>query len=153
LSGTEQARITSQIRQYASPQTPIFFAGLQYGRPVSFSNNQVAGHLQEVVLVSGLANADPLERYVRQEFQLVKHHRFSDHYRYSREDLDRIMADLPAGAAVVTTEKDWVKLDALLTPQERKGWPLYILSVNMEFLAGNQEDFTAYLTDQYLKNR
>ncbi|WP_460981706.1 tetraacyldisaccharide 4'-kinase [Spirosoma fluminis] len=153
LSDSDQERIACQIRQYARPQTPIFFAGLQYGQPVAFSGRPVVSGLTDVVLVSGLANADPLERYVRQTFQLLNHYRFADHYTYTQADLDRIMADLPTGAAVLTTEKDWVKLDALLTPEQRNTRPFYILSIQMTFLEQAGENFSDYLTRQLLKNR
>ncbi len=73
LFATEQQRIMAKIRPYTQPGIPIFFAGLRYDQPVSFATRQAVTNLQEVVLVSGLANADPLEQYVRQTFRLIHH--------------------------------------------------------------------------------
>lgn len=153
LFSTEQQRMVERIRPYARPETPVFFAGLHYDLPVSFATQQPVSDLSNVVLVSGLANANPLEQYVRQTFRLSNHQRFADHYAYTRADLERIMAALPPDTALLTTEKDWVKLDALLTPAERDSWPLYYLPVAVQFLPGHELRFMEFLNRSSLKNR
>ncbi|WP_018621484.1 tetraacyldisaccharide 4'-kinase [Spirosoma luteum] len=153
LSLAEQTQIASQIRPYTRPETPIFFAGLAYESPVSFATGQAVTELGAVVLVSGLANATPLEQYVRQHFPLVRHARFADHHPYTRPTLEQLVTDLPADTSLLTTEKDWVKLDALLTPAERATWPLYYLPVSMQFLAGQEPAFLAAMEEMGLKNR
>lgn len=135
LSTTEQARIIGLIRPYSRPDIPIFFTTLQYGQPVSFATGLPENGLSEVVLVSGLASATPLEQYVQDTFRLVRHERFADHYAYTRADYDRVRASVPPGAALLTTEKDWVKLDALLTDAERQTEPLYYLPITVSFLS------------------
>lgn len=134
LPDSEQADIRRKIGRYTRPETPIFFAGLHYDAPVSFAGG-ADGVLpgKPVVLVSGLANADPLDRYVQGQFTLLSHHRFADHYAYTRADVDRLLAHLPADATLLTTEKDWVKLDILLTNAEKKRWAY--LPITVRFLA------------------
>lgn len=152
LSMGDQQRMAHQILPYTRLQTPIFFAGLQYDKPVSFATRQPVSDLQSVVLVSGLANADPLEDYVRQTFHLHGHKRFADHYAYTRADLTNLMAELPMGAGLLTTEKDWVKLDALLTPTERATWPLHYLPIAVQFLPGQEVIFEQFLTEHDISN-
>ncbi|WP_020606246.1 tetraacyldisaccharide 4'-kinase [Spirosoma spitsbergense] len=153
LSLTEQTQIANRIRPYTRPETPLFFAGLAYDAPVSFATGQSVTNLRAVVLVSGLANATPLEQYVRQHYHLVRHDRFADHHPYTRPTLEKLVNDLPADTALLTTEKDWVKLDALLMPAERATWPLYYLPVAMQFLAGQEQAFLAVMDGEWLKNR
>ena len=138
LSAAEQASITDQVRRYTRPDrvTPVFFTGLRYARPVPFTKTPATEMPTNVVLISGLANADPLEEYVGKTWQLLRHERFTDHYAYTRADYDRLRANCPPGAALLTTEKDWVKLDALLTNAERAAEPLFYLPVAVRFLAG-----------------
>jgi tetraacyldisaccharide 4'-kinase len=133
LSIAEQAEIRQKIGEYTRPETPVFFAGLYYDAPVSFGVGALLLPDQPVVLVSGLANADPLERYVQERFTLLSHHRFADHYAYTRVDVDRLLAQLPAQATALTTEKDWVKLDTLLTDVEKQRW--VYLPITVRFLA------------------
>jgi tetraacyldisaccharide 4'-kinase len=153
LFATEQQRISAKIRPYARPETPIFFAGLSYSDPVAFANHTAVRHLRKVVLVSGLANARPLEQYVRQSFQLQEHLCYGDHHAYSRADLDRMLATRQPDVALLTTEKDWVKLDALLTAEERATLPLYYMPVAVQFLPGHEPRFGEFLDQSSLKIR
>ena len=152
LTSIDRQGIEDRIRPYCRPETPVFFAGLRYGKPVSFGAGGFLDTGQGVVLVSGLANANPLEQYVGSEFSLVKHHRFADHYAYTRADLDRLLPTLTTGEAILTTEKDWVKLDALLTDGERASLPMYYLPVETEFLPGYEAQFVGMLTNAIHKN-
>lgn len=152
LFATEQQRMSAKIRPYARPDAPIFFAGLQYDQPVSFATRQAVMNLDKVVLVSGLANADPLDHYVRQTYRLIRHERFPDHHAYSRVELDTLLASLPPQTALLTTEKDWVKLDTLLTENERATLPLYYLPVAVQFLPGQEAGFNQFLDESRLKN-
>ncbi|QKZ13901.1 tetraacyldisaccharide 4'-kinase [Spirosoma sp. KUDC1026] len=167
LSTGRQQRITEQIRRYTRPGTPVFFSGLQYGKPAaftgtvsfpSFSSEVDASYIgafreatfgstfpERVRLVSGLANADPLERYVRQHFTLVTHDRFADHYAYTRADVTRLIRDLKPGEAILTTEKDWVKLAALLTPAEWQFVPFFYLPITVQFLPASAAAFEQFL--------
>lgn len=67
---------------------------------------------------------------------------FTDHHWYSRQDLaalDRRAADLGVDA-LVTTEKDWVRLRRLASLAR----PLYVLSVRLVLLAGEPEWVAAF---------
>ena len=149
----EQEQIRANIQRYAHPETPVFFAGLHYGHPVSFATRQPMENLHNVVLVSGLANADPLEQYVRQTIGLRHHYRYADHHAYTRPEFDQLLANLSPATALLTTEKDWVKLDALLTPAERANELCYYLPIQVQFLAGQASAFDRFLDADALKNR
>ncbi|GAB2537475.1 tetraacyldisaccharide 4'-kinase [Spirosoma aerophilum] len=153
LFATEQQRICAKIRPYARAETPIFFAGLQYSDPVSFAKQPPVRLIRKVILVSGLANARPLEQYVQQTFAMQEHLCFGDHHAYTRAELDTILADIGPDVALLTTEKDWVKLDALITPEERASLPLYYLPVAIQFLPGHEQGFSQFLDQSSLKNR
>jgi tetraacyldisaccharide 4'-kinase len=147
LSTDEQQQIRQFVQQYSRAGVPVLFAGLQYGQPVAYATQKPTDTLKSVVLVSGLANADPLDAYVRQTFNLRTHHRFADHYAYRRADLDRLLSGHPPGVALLTTEKDWVKLDALLTADERATLPLYYLPISVQFLPGYEQTFGQLLNE------
>ena len=153
LPESDTQPIREAVSRYTRTGTPVFFAGLHYGRPVSFATGQPADYLREVVLVSGLASADPLEQYVRQTYSLKAHIRYADHRVYTRSDIDSFRRALTPGVALLTTEKDWVKLDALLTPGERDALPLYYLPVELVFLGDDGRAFNRFVTDASLKFR
>lgn len=153
LSPADQRLIEAKARRYTRPQIPVFFAGLHYDQPIAFADNQPVTGLGKVMLVSGLANADTLEAYVRQGFTMLYHHRFADHRVYTRSDLDQLLARLAPGVSLLTTEKDWVKLDALLTPAERAALPLFYLPVQVVLLGEQDREFNRFLDVATLKIR
>lgn len=65
----------------------------------------------KVVAVCGVAKAEPFYRMIRDwEGQIVDTMEFPDHHRYTAEDWHGISRKARAAERVVTTEKDWVKL-------------------------------------------
>lgn len=153
LSPADQRLIEEKARKYLRPQIPVFFAGLHYDQPIAFADNQPASGLKEVLLVSGLANADTLEQYVQQTFSMLHHHRFADHWVYTRAHLDQLLSQLAPGVSLLTTEKDWVKLDALLTPAERTTLPLFYLPVRVLLPGGQDRAFNEFIDAATLKIR
>ncbi|MBO0929707.1 tetraacyldisaccharide 4'-kinase [Fibrella aquatilis] len=130
---TERAQITQQISQYTRPKTPIIFAGLTYSAPIHFATNQpVIIKKSPVLLVTGLANAEPLVHYVSETFGLLEHVAFADHHAYSRADVERLLHRCPPNTWLLTTHKDQVKLVALLTNDELQRKLAY-LPVAMQF--------------------
>jgi len=64
---------------------------------------------------------------------------FPDHHPYRREDVDDLQkwaGELPASTAIVTTQKDWVKLRIA----ELAGRPLWAVRIGLQFTQG-QDDF------------
>jgi tetraacyldisaccharide 4'-kinase len=153
LSPADRQLIEAKARKYTRPQIPLFFATLHYDQPMAFADNQPATGLGEVILVSGLANADTLEQYVRQTFTMHHHHRFADHWVYTRAQLDQLLTQLVPGVSLLTTEKDWVKLDALLSPAERTTLPLFYLPVQVVLPGGQDQEFNRFLDEATLKIR
>ena len=140
LSVAQQEQSKKRIHQYTQDKAvQIYFAGLAYAAPTPFNSALTAPIPGKVVLISGIAQANPLETYVSQAFQLQKHWRFGDHHAYTRADIERILTDFPTDAALLTTEKDWVKLRVLFSEQEQARLPLFYLPVKMQFLAGEDE--------------
>lgn len=84
------------------------------------------------IAVSGIARPDAFERSLREAgVRLAGHEVFPDHHWYRERDIERIAARMRAqGApALVTTEKDWVKLRRLV-PE----WPVWIACLDVTLL-------------------
>jgi tetraacyldisaccharide 4'-kinase len=134
LSSAEQTTILKRIRAYGRTDVPVFFTGFRYGEPVCFVNSQKKSVLKNVVLVSGIARSEPLVHYVETHFSMGNHLRFADHYRYTAADLERVKTALPQDSAVLTTEKDFVKLAPLLSEIGADASTFYYLPIEVKFL-------------------
>lgn len=145
LSHADRQEIFRRTERYKRPRVPLFFTGIRYGEPVPFGEAG-ATFSSDVVLVSGLANAAPLESYVRQRFRLLKHLEFRDHYRYGPADLVAMRKALEetGGRTVLTTEKDYVKLIGPELREMAAQLPLFYLPIEVFFLE-RQPEFDALI--------
>lgn len=139
LSRDEMTSIQEALKPFVREAIPVFFTGLSYGKPVSFAGISADALPNELVLVTGIARPEPLENYVQEHFRMSSHLRFADHHRYSAKDLETIQAALPPGGVVLTTEKDFVKLQPLLAKIEGDVSRFYYLPIDVTFLAGETE--------------
>jgi tetraacyldisaccharide 4'-kinase len=141
IQETERAAIVTQIRKYSHSHTPIYFTGIQYGKPIPYHTHTLFA--PRILLVSGLANPLPLEEYVRVNYQLLHHLVFKDHHTYTRQDVLRMQTSLTAYQAdiILTTEKDYVKLIGPALEDLVSALPFYYLPIEVCFLFGQQEAF------------
>jgi tetraacyldisaccharide 4'-kinase len=138
LSDDAMIEIEHSIRRYA--EKPIFFTSIRYGGPVPFSTSASA-QAKSVILISGIANAKPLEDYVKQNFTMLAHLRFEDHHVYTSSDLEQMKALSTKHPEVsfLTTEKDKVKLDIAQFQSQIHGLSLFYLPIEIDFLKNGRE--------------
>lgn len=118
LSQKKIEAIKKTLGRYLTADVPVFFSSIRYSTPLRFDEQPLGLNASwSVVLVSGLANAEPLEMYIKEHFVLYKHLRFGDHHAYTTADVDLIwetyQADRATNKVILCTEKDKVKLKPL----------------------------------------
>ncbi|WP_229311686.1 tetraacyldisaccharide 4'-kinase [Larkinella rosea] len=148
LRVADQGEIEERIRGYSRADIPVFFTGIQYGNPVCFAEDAIKSALKRVVLVTGIAQSEPLEAYVKSHFSMAQHLQFADHYRYTMDDLEKIQRLIPTGGAVLTTEKDFVKLAPLVSESGAEATAFYYLPIEVRFLS--QEDQFQKISTKFL---
>ncbi|NNE10256.1 MAG: tetraacyldisaccharide 4'-kinase [Gemmatimonadetes bacterium] len=91
---------------------------------------------------SGIGNPDSfLSLLGRSGFRVAGHRGFRDHHRFTRRELTALASDArAAGSAIVTTEKDWLRI-----PDEaRRRFAVHALSVELEW-TGGEDAFRAWI--------
>jgi tetraacyldisaccharide 4'-kinase len=144
LSKSEKNSIEQEIRRYSSPDCPIFFSSLAYdlAYPLNTNHNQKLGN--ELILVTGIANSEPLKQHVESNYKLLAHFNFPDHYTYRKSDIEAVKASIPPqGASILITEKDAAKWYAPDLYELAKELPVFVLPVKPEFLGGEEEFFNS----------
>lgn len=147
LDDNAQAEIETAILPYINSKSPIFFTTMRYGAARLAQNTQATTQIlpksSKVILVSGIAQAAPLEEYVKQNYHLLSHIRFADHHHYQANDIKKILAMLhdfkQEDTVILTTEKDEVKLSAESFSSLWGATPRYYLPIEVRFL--NDEQF------------
>ena len=116
ISGEEKFRFTSKIKKYT--ESEVFFANFENQQPKNIDSERVAER-DDVVLISGLANNLNFRKEQNKSFNIIKHYEFKDHYAYKKSDIDEVFLEYP-NKKIVTTEKDYVKLEAFLSEKDKK---------------------------------
>ena len=98
-----------------------------------------------IILLSGIANSERFENSVSERFNTIHHSRFSDHHQFSIKDLQNLREIYNSfGAAVqaiITTEKDAVRLRNSPLLNELDGIPVFYLPIDIEFLGNDKQAF------------
>lgn len=138
LSEAALQGMSEKIKTYAKNGTPIFFSGIKYLQPKNIRESDASVFFKNVLLVSGIANAAPLEEYVKSNFNLCAHLDFADHHNYGVKDLQQIKNKFAAidfeDKVILTTEKDAMRLSADTFKSELEGLPIFYLPIQTYFL-------------------
>lgn len=145
LTRSDGVNIDDRFRNSLSPAVPVYQA---HHRPLPLASiddwrsgtreSAPTAIRGKVLLFSGIARPESFEAIARQaDLAVAGHLRFPDHHWYGKADLERIEAAGNSFEAVVTTEKDAVRL-----PEGwRLGARLLVLGIEMELMpsgAGRQ---------------
>jgi len=125
LSGAERQKIQKKLKPNSQQQ--LYFSAIAYAEAVENASESIK--LTEFVeqkftLVTGVANPKPLVNYLKNRNLDFEHLAFPDHHNFS----DRELEQLNQKALLITTEKDFVRLESSITSK------LYYLPIEVEFL-------------------
>lgn len=148
----------------ALPHQQVFFSTIEYQEPVALNEDNAPMQLsdfQNILLVTGIANPKPLVDKLSASTN-VRHLPFADHHKFEKEDFELIantFAQLPEGEnAIITTEKDAVRIVDNTNYQHIAHLPIYCLPIGIRFLGNDGEKLEETLAktvrenDYYLKH-
>lgn len=138
LSEEERKKIVGEIDPL--PGQPVFFTTIEYGRPfhITSKSEMTISNLQEVLLVTGIANPRPLKKMLEEQTKTYYLQQYPDHHIFTIDDLRDIRKRFESITAsdkiILTTEKDAVRLVKFNT--DIASLPLYVIPVKHRFLFG-----------------
>ena len=148
LNDTRKEQIIKEIRPF--PHQQVFFTTIAYGTPYQvFSGNPVGWEdIQSAVLVTGIANPQPLVDYLQLKSLELHHLAYADHHHFSNEDIEKILTAYSAikqtNKIILTTEKDAVRL---VNFKELQHLPVVALPVQHQFLFNEGNLFDQKVND------
>lgn len=122
----------------------LYFTRINYlpMKPVFDDGDNRFVYSPRLILVTGIAKAGPLKRYLSGSYEVVKHLSFPDHHRFGKSDLAKLMAAVKANptALVATTEKDSRRfLDLKNIPDEIRQ-RMFEIPIEVGFLTPEEEE-------------
>ncbi len=136
--------IKEKITRYKN--LPVFFSTIQYDSKIfNQKEHMLLEELKnyEVLLITGIANPEPLYTFLSEKNINFESLKFGDHHHFSEVDIKRINGHFNQMKSpkklILTTEKDYVRLQPLLK------LPLYYLPIQTEIK--NEQKFNHKILD------
>jgi tetraacyldisaccharide 4'-kinase len=130
IEAAHKNRIIECMQKYSKP---IFFSTIEYGELISFGAKRTS--IETVLLVCGIAQPETLIIELRKNYK-VEVLLFADHHNFDTSDIKQIHQKFNTfvreGTAIITTEKDYVRLQTKLTADELETYPWYYLPIELK---------------------
>lgn len=146
LTGAASSKLVSEIKPVS--HQVVFFTDYRYKMPYYIFNPVYKWEWNAdtyILLVSGIANTEYLEKYLQPKGKHIQKYSFADHHWYSNYDLGQIKRqfdELPGNnKIIITTEKDATRFQLHRNYLIENKLPMYILPVEVNFLLGEEEKF------------
>lgn len=150
----QRKKITEELKPL--PHQQLFFSTIEYGTPQHILNPTQTYHLHkemEVLLVTGIANIEPLKRYILDNTYTYERMSYGDHHIFTIDDLEEIKKRFSKISTnqkiIITTEKDAVRLMKFQT--ELQDLPLFVLPIQHKILF-NEENKLKEAVSTFIKN-
>jgi len=149
------AEVDSSIPVYLAIHAPIGLRSSQANssEPANIQLEELQG--LPIFAFCGLASPDHFLRQLESlGAKVVGHRSFGDHHAYLSQDVStlRDRARATHAQALVTTEKDWIKLQELNGVTEANP-PIWRLDVQMQFMRDDQERLSAQIKSTLSEGR
>ncbi|MEL4307876.1 tetraacyldisaccharide 4'-kinase [Joostella sp. CR20] len=112
LSAEKQQQIIEKL--HISKHQKVFFTGISYQEEVLSTSEKIQLESlknRKFTLVTGVAHPEPLLKYLTEKGLLFEHLKYPDHHNFSDSEIKKLQEK----AFVLTTEKDFVRLEKSLT--------------------------------------
>ena len=144
LSEDQMKKIRNEVQKYSKESTPVFFTSLKYGQPIPiYESKIIPDRNSNVLLFSGIADSENLQKKITADYHLKKNIDFSDHHKYSEGDIKTIIRAFnqikEKNKFIFTTEKDMVKLMDKRIEEILSVYPVFYIPVEVYFLRDRQK--------------
>ena len=163
LHTDKKKELTEKLRPL--PHQKVYFTSIGYRwlMQANSENSQRESILSldnikgfQIVLFTGIANPQPLLEYLHLLGIKPLFHRFADHHIYSNSDLEKIIHTWKSiegkNKLLLTTEKDWRRLEHSKSLSLFHNIPLYYLPIEVEFLGNENNNFDTSII-KYLNSK
>lgn len=130
------------------PRQKLFFSYLQYAPAYNLMNPEdklSQDKDMEIILLTGIANPTTLKGFLSPLFKKVHSLQYTDHHAYTSTDVEQIVAAYenlgPINKAIITTEKDAVRLYVHREWFIERKIPIFVQPVQVEFFADDKTLF------------
>lgn len=123
----------------------VFFTGIEYQSIYPLQAHNTYPAAEEVLMVTAIANPEPLKQRLEKEYKKVYLLTYADHHYFTFDDIEEIHEAFThiqnPNKIIVTTEKDAARLILLQDKLVALGLPIYVQRIGVYFLFNEQQTF------------
>ncbi len=146
------------------PNQNIYFSKIKYGKFILVGNKALNILSKEeyfkqnysIVLLTGIANAQPLENYLKENVKNVVPVKFPDHHKFTINDLlsvKKIFDNIAStNKVLLTTEKDTMRLKEPAFSAILNTLPFFYIPIEIEFTDGDEIKFNEQILNYVRTN-
>ncbi|MBP8792231.1 MAG: tetraacyldisaccharide 4'-kinase [Lutibacter sp.] len=133
LSDDAQRKIHKKLKPTMFQR--VFFTTIDYDTELKGESSILIDELvgRDVILITGIANPNPLIAHLNSKNIVFKHLKYADHHHFSEKELNEIKQLQTENTIILTTEKDYMRLGTNLKN-------CYYISIETKFI-NHQNDF------------
>jgi tetraacyldisaccharide 4'-kinase len=164
ISPIQRRLIVKEINK--PPYQNLYFTSITYKKPltvfdgidpeddiISTANEGITG----IVMVTGIANPEPLSEYLQDKAGEIISLSYGDHHKFTENDIEKITEAWNSLRSsrkyIITTEKDAVRLREFTNIAETFRSAFYYIPVGIDFLNDDKEEFDNLIIDYVRKNK
>lgn len=160
LKPIECRLLTHRFKVY--PHQKLFFTTFKYGLPVNVMDSKDVMTLKAlktsaVLLVSGIAEPEPLKDHLKKRAKSLNSLAYGDHHYYETKDIEKIRKEFEAIASenkiIITTEKDATRMREISLFQTYFENKIYYIPIEVEFLYDGKEQFDEKIMNYVKRNK
>ena len=156
ITEEDTAKFQQSMRLTASQR--CYFSAIAYNKITAA--NRIAHQTNPtsetpVFLLTGIANPKPLYNHVKMLFENVTTFEFSDHHNFNKTEIQRLcqkMAESKEKSILITTEKDWMRLQNTEIEEFLKQIPIFVVPIHIEFLFNKEVEFRQEISNYLLES-
>lgn len=148
ISAQKSKEIIDRIKPFVLPETPVFFSKIIYKSITGYTQKSNFDFKKKVSVITAIAKPEIfVTELYRQKIEIEKVQDFSDHFSFSRNEIDKIILDtnhFSKTLQIITTEKDMVKIMPLLTEKEMTHFFYIPIEIEIE----DKKSFNSFVLDK-----
>lgn len=141
------------------PYQSLYFTTIKYGEMTPVFNGQktICASDCSILLVTGIANANPLLNHLKTNTKNIAHINYPDHHVYVQKDLDAIAQKFESisslSKVIITTEKDAMRIKDFeeISPTLKNN--LYYIPIEIEFMYKDHDTFNHQILSYVRTNK
>ncbi len=159
----ERKRLLKEINPL--PHQTVYFSYIRHGEflPLAgenispFSKAYYFEHHYSVLLLTGIANTQPLEYYLKDKVKTLIPVTFPDHHSFTKEDLENVKKIFnniaSANKIILTTEKDAMRLKNTEFSDVLNQLPLFYIPIEIDFYDKTKNEFNEHILNYVRANQ